>query len=205
MDKISGMIRHYVGLFNNQTFDEYDVNGFLILIRNDRLKQNQPHIYDFANIVAHRIRSEGVAFRAMNAAKNNNFEKNSTGSVKGFCGVSYGVLVKEIKSLSKRYNFMAEKQFCRDFILCLMSIAQDVICKKDEESQIICELKLVQGKDGVLALGAMGKDTSICYLLYTPKFNFENDYPAGLITDAVEAIRVDGKLERHFCESGIKI
>lgn len=203
MDKINSIINHYITLFDNRLFDEYDVSGFLILIRNDGIEQNQPFIYDFANIVAHRTRTEGVACSAMNAAIKNNCRTNSKKKVIGFNGPSYNTLVKEIKILSYKYGFNAENDFCKDFILCLMSIAQNVICKTNDEK--ICELRLAQGRNDTLALIAVGEDVSICYSLYGAKLSFENEYTAGQIPAAVEAIRINGRLELCFCESGAKI
>lgn len=203
MNKIDGIIKHYVELFNNHMFDEYDVAGFLIIIRNDNLRAKQPYIYDFANIVAHRTRTEGVAFNAMKKAIDNKFAINLKGRVIGFCGPSYASLKKEIESLADKYGYICDEEFCKEFILCLMSIGQDVMC--EEDGKMICELKLSQGLNNKLSLDAMGEDASVCYSLYNPKYNFENEYSAGLITEAVEAIRDNGKLELHFCESGDRV
>lgn len=203
MNKIDGMIKHYAELFNNRKFDEYDVAGFLILIRNDEIKGNHPFIYDFANIVAHRARTEGVACTAMSTAIGNKFELDKKGKVKGFYGPTYINLMKETKMLSEKYSFNAEKDFCREFVLCLMSIAQNVTCKYD--NQIICELQLFQTKNNNIALVAMGKDNSVCYSLYESKIDFENRYSWGLIDGAVEAIRIEDKLELRFCENGNRV
>lgn len=203
MNKIDGMIKHYTELFNNRKFDEYDVAGFLILIRNDGIMKNEPFIYDFANIVAHRARTRGAAYTAMSTAIRNNFKLDENGKVEGFSGPGYEDLIKETKKLSEKYNFNAEKDFCREFVLCLMFIAQNVTCEYN--NQIICELQLFQTKNNNIALVAMGKDNSVCYSLYESKIDFENRYSWGLINGAVEAVRIEDKLELRFCENGNRV
>ena len=60
----------------------------------------------------------------------------------------------------------------------------------------------MQGADNTLALIAMGSEASVCYLHYNYKVDFKQTYSEGWIRDAIEMIRVNGKLEAHFCENG---
>ncbi len=200
MDKRNGILKHYVKRFNTMLFDEYDVMGFLILIRNQELKEYSPVLYDFSNIVAHRDRTKGIVFNAMNSAFKYGYKLNLKGKVTGFTSPSIQSVISEIKQIADQYMITATKDFIMEFILCLMSIGQHVVC--EENQRFLCKLELMQGADNTLALIAMGSEASVCYLHYNYKVDFKQTYSAGWIRDAIEMIRVNGKLEAHFCENG---
>ena len=201
LKKMEGVIAHFVKAFNEKTFDEYDVMGFILTIRNDKLKEEQPFLYDFANIVAHRTRTEGIAFNAMKKAIDNGFKLNSKGKVLYYNGPSYNCLTKEIKEMAAKYRIDADKRFIKEFILCLIVIAQHTVCE-DEKHNNICTLEIFRTKDEKLALVTVGNNASVCYLLCDSKIILSKHYEAGHITEAIEVLRVGGCLEIHVCESG---
>lgn len=201
LKKTEGVIAHFVKAFNEKSFDEYDVMGFILTIRNDKLKKEQPFLYDFANIVAHRTRTEGIALNAMKKAIDNGFKLNSKGKVLYYNGPSYNCLTKEIKEIAAKYGIDADKCFIKEFILCLMVIAQHTVCE-DENHNNICTLEIFRTKDEKLALVTVGDNASVCYLLCDSKINISKNYEAGHITEAIEVLRVGSYLEVRVCESG---
>ena len=62
------MITHYFGLLAENSFTEYDILGFLMVLRQELDSEKYKYIYDFANLIAHRSRNQGVAMDAIKGA-----------------------------------------------------------------------------------------------------------------------------------------
>ena len=203
MEKRDGILYHYIRRFQGMTFDEYDVMGFLIAIRDANLRNNQPELYDFSNIIAHRDRDRGIAVDSMSEAIKNDFCQNANGEVLGFNGPKYNKLRNQIEQIGIQYQFITSEVFINDFILCLMSIAQHVVCEQGGNE--VCKLELFQKKDHTMALVAIGEKASVCYLCNQRACDFEHKYPGGYIQDAIEMIRIEGNLKAYFCDSGLPV
>lgn len=54
------ILEHYKKLFTNYMFDEYDILGFLIFIREQIDKSTCQFIQEFADLIAHRTRNQGI-------------------------------------------------------------------------------------------------------------------------------------------------
>ena len=68
------MITHYFGLLAENNFTEYDILGFLMVLRRELDKEKYKYIHDFSNLIAHRNRNKGVAMDAIKGAIDNNYE-----------------------------------------------------------------------------------------------------------------------------------
>lgn len=203
VNKIDGILKHYKYLFESRSFDEFDVMGFLIFVRNDDLQSKYPILYDFANIVAHRERTTGIAYNNMAKAIENAFELNSKGKVKGFCGPSYNSVINEIKGLMQKYDINIDKTTVIEIIFCLISIGQDVECKNND--QYLCTLKVFHDSEMRLSLVAVGIKASVCYFKCEKKYALQEHYSAGYINQAFQFVRIDGILQMRSCENGCRM
>ena len=52
--KANDIFKHYKYVIENRKFDEYDILGFLIFVRNFISKDKYKYIYEFTDLVAHR-------------------------------------------------------------------------------------------------------------------------------------------------------
>lgn len=68
------MIAHYFGLLAENNFTEYDILGFLMVLRREMDKEKYKYIHDFSNLIAHRNRDKGVAMDAIKGAIDSNYE-----------------------------------------------------------------------------------------------------------------------------------
>lgn len=55
-------LKHYKNLIENRKFDEYDISGFLVLIREHITSKEHPLFRDFADGIAHRKRDKGIIY-----------------------------------------------------------------------------------------------------------------------------------------------
>ena len=58
-NKEQQIMKHYKMLIETNTFDEYDILGFLIFIRRHLSDDKHPNIKEFAHLIAHRERDRG--------------------------------------------------------------------------------------------------------------------------------------------------
>lgn len=196
------MLEHYRGLISERKFDEYDVYAFLIFIRRHIIKNsNYQYIAEFSNLIAHRGRDRGIVVNCIaNAVRNGYKLKNGTREIEGYNGIGYSDYSKELYCLGQEFNLCFDDNCIKEFLICIFSITQFTEYEFDENC--IGRMLLFQGKkDGkhILAMATSEnnskKDNAGCVCFSLIEIDgFKKDYFAGLITDPVQALRVDGKL-----------
>lgn len=118
---------HYKELIEKRKFDEYDIIGFLILIRRHLDKNITPFICDFADGVAHRERDRGVAYNNIHNAYGNKFKINPDGTVKDFYGISNTAWGEELDDIALRFNIKITSIVQSEILLCIISLFQDTL------------------------------------------------------------------------------
>lgn len=107
------MIAHYFSLLAENNFTEYDILGFLMVLRQELDSEKYKYIYDFANLIAHRSRDQGVAMDAIQGAIDNGYKFiDGTTKIRGYHGIPYDKWVSEWKiSLPTFLNSFLMKPF----------------------------------------------------------------------------------------------
>ena len=122
------ILNHYKDLIENYMFDEYDILGFLIFIR-EKIDTSRCHfINEFCNLIAHRTRNEGkIKNNILNASKNS-YACNKKRKIKGYNGIKWETWIKEWKIVGEQFkiNFMKDnKKVLKEITICIISLAQD--------------------------------------------------------------------------------
>ena len=98
------IIKHYKDIIERRIFDEYDIRGFLMFIRNYHHNKYN-YIDEFSDLVAHNIREKGIIFDSLKNAKNYGYEVNSKGKIKGYKGLKIVTFKNQIKKNTKRTRY----------------------------------------------------------------------------------------------------
>lgn len=122
------ILDHYKYLFDNYLFDEYDVLGFLIFIREQIDASTCHFIQEFADLIAHRSRNQGIIRENIIKSINSNYSCNNKGHVIGYNGVKWDTWVNEWNRLGRQIDFdfsKDKKKLLKQITICIISLAQD--------------------------------------------------------------------------------
>lgn len=181
------ILDHYKYLFDNYLFDEYDVLGFLIFIREQIDASTCHFIQEFADLTAHRSRNLGIIKENIVKSINNNYSCNNKGHVTGYNGVKWDSWVNEWSRLGQQISFdfsKDEKKLLKQITICIISLAQDT--KYYDKDVIIGKVvPFIDGRKNLLLVTTEGKSDSlmVCLMKCGPFNNivYENngffDYP----------------------------
>ena len=125
------MIKHYKKLFVEHSFDEYDILGFLILVRRLIRNINEYNgILEFADLIAHRERDRGQAFEAMDHAIKKHYATYDGKTVIGYEGITQEEWKKAWKKLCSELSIPYSKRLLDEITLCVCSLAHGSIYQK---------------------------------------------------------------------------
>lgn len=199
------ILNHYRQIIENYDFDEYDLIGFLIFIRQEVKNNNFNGILEFCDLIAHRIRDRGRAMKSMRNAIENDYTTNyNTKSIRGYNGIAYNDWEKEWKKLFSLLNIKFTDRTILEISLCIISLAQNVQFKETGYFRIF-----QNNKNEISLCTTEGKDDSLFVVFFNAgPFAFEKNYREGIILEAVETVRVDGilklKCNEEYILSSIK-
>ncbi len=191
------ILDHYKYLFDNYLFDEYDVLGFLIFIREQIDASTCHFIQEFADLIAHRTRNQGIIKENIVKSINSNYSCNNKGHVIGYNGVKWDTWVNEWNRLGKQIDFdfsKDKKQLLKQITICIISLAQDT--KYYEKDVIIGKVEVFMDKDkNLLLVTTEGRSDSlmVCLMKCGP-FNNIVDKEDGFFDYPLETKRENGKL-----------
>ncbi len=189
------LLAHYKAVLNALSFDEYDVLGFLIIVRHRLLATQYPYIKDFAHLVAHRFRERGIIMDCISAAIDNQYATVPRGkAVVGYHGIDMQKWECEWENLCSELQITYSKQLLKEITLCVFSLSQ--FTEYNDGKNHAGKIMLLQGHPGSLAMCTTeGHPTSlyICFAIIDD-INFCRTYAAGCLVDPVEAVRIDGVL-----------
>ena len=172
-DKEEVMIRHYSAIFKRHCFDEYDVLGFLIVIRR-LIRSNNTYrgILEFADLIAHRERDRGQAFNAVKQAIENEYATFDGKKVIGYEGITESEWKNEWKNLCSELKIPYTKQLIDEITLCVCSLANGSLYKKGNDH--IGKMYIAVDSNTVALMTTEGKKDSLsvgflCIKGYQPK------------------------------------
>lgn len=195
MDKKAQKIMlHYKEILEQHSFDEYDVLGLLIFLRN-YICDSYPNIMEFSDLVAHRERNKGLVNDCIVAAIENNYETKGNKKVIGYNGMKYEKWSEEWKRIGVQYDILIDEEIINELTLCVFSLAQftNYIDKKGRGRG---RIELFFGKDRSLALVTTEGESDSLYVCFSKFGCFElcRDIPGGYLENVVETIRINGRL-----------
>ncbi len=201
------MIAHYFGLLAENNFTEYDILGFLMVLRREMDKEKYKYIHDFSNLIAHRNRDKGVAMDAIKGAIDSNYEFIAgTRKIKGYHGVPYDKWVSEWKNLAANFSKQLSDETIHDITICVFSLAQNTIytktCTKEGKTKRYGgKMDLFGSKDGELMLGTAENEQNLSiWFASTSNKKLEDLKP---INATVETFRKDGILHLGTIDGAI--
>lgn len=115
-------LEHYKKLIENRKFDEYDIIGFLVLIREHIDCRLNPLFYDFANGTAHRTRCKGIIYDNIYNAILNNYQTDSNNKILGFNSVLNSNWDIECANISKQFKIKMTPIIRIELLVCMISI-----------------------------------------------------------------------------------
>lgn len=143
--KESKMLEHYKDLIENRLFDEYDIYGFLILIRRHLPKGQLQLVHEFSDTVAHRERNEGLILANLKIAKENNYQTKDGRKIIGYNGYKPETWNSEWKKTMKLFNIAVDKTILKELTVCIFSLFQEV--SYVDENGAVGKLKLIINSD----------------------------------------------------------
>ena len=115
-------LEHYRRLIENRKFDEYDIIGFLILIREYIVEKNNPIFFDIANGTAHRERNRGIIYESIYKANLNNYSLDKNNHVENYKGINDNDWKKECENISMQFNIKITPIIAVELAVCMFSI-----------------------------------------------------------------------------------
>jgi hypothetical protein len=200
------IMNHYKSLIENYLFDEYDILGFLIFVRELLDKSNCQFIREFCDLIAHRKRDQGIIRENIVNSINNSYAVNSKKKVKGYKGIAWETWLNEWKSLGEKINIdflKDDKKVLKEITICIISLAQDT--KYYDKDVIIGKVEPFIDCDKYLSLiTTEGKSDSlmVCLMKCGP-FKDLIDDSNGFIDFPLETRRENKKLCLYYNETKI--
>lgn len=197
------ILNHFKKIIENREFDEYDILGFLIFIR-DHIKDNYYYIPEFSNLIAHRERNQGVVMKCIADAIKNQYQTKSDGkTVIGYCGMRYETWVSEWKRFASQYNFSLDKNIIKEITICVFSLAQ--YSNYEDEDGNSGHVELFQGKDNSLGLITVGNEPGSLYICFAKcdNFAFKKELNGGHFIEPIVTERIDGELKIKYMDEYI--
>lgn len=189
------MISHYSSIFTDYNFDEYDVLGFLIVvrrvIRNNRKYRN---FLEFADLIAHRERDRGRAYNAMKQAISNQYAiEDKEKTVKGYNGITEDSWKNEWKKLFNELDILYSKRLMDEITLCVCSLANGSVYRKNEQSIGKMYVGLDTETIALLTTEGGNDSLSVGFFVYkgiTAEVRSDYEFPQ----ESFETKRIDGDL-----------
>lgn len=167
-EKQKQMLKHYAKLFEEFAFDEYDIMGFLMVVREEIRKENSyPFILEFADLIAHRKRNRGKIADAIKVAIDNNYETCDGGRVKDYEGIDETGWKKEWEKLLPELNIAVNKRLLDEITICIFSLANG--SNYDDEAGHAGIVRLGFGENKIALTTTEGKNNSlyVTFFLYS--------------------------------------
>lgn len=123
------LLEEYKYKFSNNSFIEYDIYGFLILIRNyiRQHKSTYPYIIEFCDLIAHRKRDRGLIMDAISAAIESKYKTKISGKIALVNGIDEENWLKEWKKISQNLKLNLTERNIDEITMCIFSLAHGTI------------------------------------------------------------------------------
>ena len=206
--KAQAILKHYKDKIESRSFDEYDIMGFLIFIRDYIENSNgMDTIKDFSHLIAHRKRNKGIVMKAIELSIKNR-EKISEGAkeknykVTDYPGVEYKNWEKEWFKLGDEFNITFTSEIIIEVTMCVLTTTQFTEYKNKDgysgkigllKSENALSLDTTEDKDGALSIIFFN-------LLIDPSKTLKDEKFHPVIRP-IEAVRINGELKLREVEN----
>ena len=195
--KAKKLCEDYCKKIVEHSFDESDIFGFYIFIRNypEKIKGCE-WIREWADLIAHRIRDRGKVFENIEKAYYNNCEKiEGSNMIKDYRGMPEGTLEKEFRTLFSELGYDISDEALKEIVLCTFSIANFTEYRKDSKSDILGQVRIWQTKDGLgLVTHIQNKENALVWLAGLKGDFMDTQCIAGDLEKPIRVERENGKL-----------
>lgn len=194
-DKEKLMLEHYKKIIENREFDEYDILGFLIFIRNKITKTDYPYIYEFSDLIAHRHRNQGLIFTNIKNAIDTNYEcKKNSNTIKKYKGIGRNRWNSQWRKLGNNFHILISNDLIKEITVCIFSLAQKT--EYESKNSNLGKIELAIDSKNNLCMVTTEKNRNSIYVCVAKcgKFNIQTKFPLGIVTEVTETIRKNRKL-----------
>lgn len=203
--KANLILEHYKQLIENREFDEFDILGFLIFIRNFiKSSKNFVLIKEFADLVAHRERDRGKVMTCISNAIDNNYTYDvNKRKIEGYNGINEENWKKEWIDLGIEYTINMNDDIIKEITLCIFSLAQKTIYNDSNGHSGTIEFDAISKTGKIALFTTEGKKDSlfICFSTYDG-YIIDSKYDGKPIDEVVYTYRDNGRLKLK-CNSAV--
>ncbi len=189
------MLSHYSKLLDEFLFDEYDILGFLMLIREHiRKSKSYPCILEFADLIAHHERDQGLVFDAIKTAKENGYKTSDGKRVIDYKGIDETTWKSEWNQLLTELNISVNKRLLDEITICICSLANGsrYYNKKSRYAGILY-LGFTENKIALITTEGERNSLHVTFFVYTGiSLNVDRKYDFGKWIG--ETVRENGSL-----------
>lgn len=187
-NKETKLLESFKEKFKNNSFEELDMYGFLILIRRN-IKKNR-HLYkyiiEFCDLIAHRERNRGIIMDNITQMIEKRYYINKEGVIPDFCGFDKEEWIKEWKTLSRYFKLKLTERNIDEITMCIFSLAADSIYNNARHRGVV-KLLLCKNNKLCLACTVGRKDSKyVCVAVYE---NFIKNIGSKIIIENIKLIR----------------
>ena len=186
------ILKEYHQIFCNQHFEEYDVLGFFIFIRE---YISDPTLNEVCHFIAHRNRDRGTTYsfsEKINDALQSN-DSNILNNASLFYDSNH--IAQILNDFFNAHGLPSlDRASITEVIMCVISILQAVpITKRDGTP--LCELEIHLFNHNALLAAKFNMMTGVTMAFYIMGIPYPTSAPFGVLTDKLlKAVRQNGKL-----------
>ena len=191
--KEKSMLEHYKELIEKSEFDEYDIYGFLVFVREYLPKGKWQLIKEIADTFVHRKKDKGIVYKNITNCINNKYlERNS--KLVGYQGISDISWCKQWKEMMNYFGISVLSKTLREIQLCIFSLLQNIVYIKDKQKIGVFKI-IFNDKNNQIALCTTedNKESPFAVFSVIDHIIYYMNVDA-ISKDAIEVIRENGKL-----------
>ena len=204
------LVEYYYHKFSERNFDEKDLFSFLMVAQEDT--HDNKVIQEFSNFIVQREKNTGYVQEYLEACKEiiSNLEKQKKSKK-----IEHLFSFKEIRNgfnaLFLKYNFeKLPAEIINDFILCLISLLQDVKLVSGNLNREVGHLSFAASSKELFLMGNMktlhkGRYIPVTFPVLSVNNRYEkitpqdgNDTPYLFNDELIEVVNIDGELVITF-------
>jgi len=196
--KAKFILKHYKELLENRKFTEFDILGFLIFIRSFIHKNPKYRlIEEFADLVAHRERDQGIAMECIaNAIDNKYLCKANSKEIEGYNGIDEDEWKNQWYNLGSQFQITINDDIIKEITLCIYSLAQKTVYddKKSHKGTIEFGANSKTGEIALLTTEGRRDSLFVCFAKYDG-YKVDSKYNGIPIKTIIHTVRESSKLK----------
>ncbi|MBR3324519.1 MAG: hypothetical protein IKG14_00510 [Clostridia bacterium] len=118
------IFNYYKKIIESNNFTKMEIYGFLIFMRNYIYNKNLQYIKEFADLIAHRQRNQGLIQNAIKSALDDKYNVNGSNKIIGYNGLNKTEWENEWKKLAIDNKIKILPKTLKEITLCIFSLLQ---------------------------------------------------------------------------------